>query len=118
MVTCGAALRNPYIDLYHWVKGELYDLEAVRVSVQVRADVLANTRKLEEKKASTQKDLESVSQGKTTVTTLFKNSSDAGSMANKIESTDREIMANQLLSDLLTIYIGDKVIPAFKKEKM
>ena len=33
MVVCGAALRNPYIDLYHWVKGELYDLEAVRVSV-------------------------------------------------------------------------------------
>jgi hypothetical protein len=39
-------------------------------------------------------------------------------MANKIESTDREIMASQLLGDLLTVYIGDKVIPAFKKEKM
>jgi hypothetical protein len=59
-----------------------------------------------------------VSQGKTTVTTLFKNSSDAGAMANKIESTDREIMASQLLGDLLTVYIGDKVIPNFKKEKM
>ena len=22
-------LRNPYIDLYHWVKGEAYDLQAV-----------------------------------------------------------------------------------------
>jgi hypothetical protein len=39
-------------------------------------------------------------------------------MANKIESTDREIMASQLLGDLLTIYIGNKVIPTFKKEKM
>jgi hypothetical protein len=53
MVACGAALRNPYIDLYHWVKGELYDLEAVRVSISVRAEVQANTRKLEEKKSST-----------------------------------------------------------------
>ena len=82
MVSAGGALKNPYIDLYHWVKGEIYDLEAIRNSISVRAGVLENTRKLESKKISTQKDLESVSQGKTTVTTLFKNSSDAGAMAN------------------------------------
>ena len=39
-------------------------------------------------------------------------------MANKIESTDREILASQMLGDLLTIYLGDKVIPVFKKEKL
>lgn len=118
MVSASGALRNPYIDLYHWVKGELYDLEAVRDAIKVRADTMENIRKLESKKSSTQKDLESVSTGKTTVTTLFKNSSDASSMANKIENTDREILAHQMLADLLTIYIGDKVIPAFKKEKL
>ena len=72
----------------------MYDLEAVKDAIKVRADTLENIRKLESKKSSTQKDLESVSTGKTTVTTLFKNSSDASSMANKIESTDREILAN------------------------
>ena len=118
MASTGGALKNPYIDLYHWVKGELYDLEAVRDAIKVRAETIENTRKLEAKKSSTQKDLESVSTGKTTVSTLFKNSSDASSMANKIESTDREILASQMLGDLLTIYIGDKVIPAFKKEKL
>jgi hypothetical protein len=118
MVSTSASLKNPYIDLYHWVKGELYDLDAVRDAVKVRNETMENTRKLEAKKSSTQKDLESVSTGKTTVTTLFKNSSDASSMANKIESTDREIMGSQMLGDLLTIYIGDKVIPTFKKEKL
>jgi len=39
-------------------------------------------------------------------------------MANKIESTDREILASQMLGDLLTIYLGDEVIPVFKKEKL
>ena len=39
-------------------------------------------------------------------------------MANKIESTDREIMASELLGSLLTIYLGDKVLPTFKKEKL
>jgi len=118
MVSAGGALKNPYIDLYHWVKGEIYDLEAIRNSIAVRASVLENTRKLESKKMSTQKDLESVSQGKTTVTTLFKNSSDAGAMANQIETTEREIMGSTLLGDLLTIYIGEKVLAVFKKEKM
>ena len=118
MVTTGSALKNPYIDLYHWVKGELYDLEAVKDSVKVRAETMENLRKLEAKKSSTQKDLEDVSTGKTTVTTLFKNSSDANSMANKIESTDREIASTRLLVDLLTIYLGEKVITTFKKEKL
>jgi hypothetical protein len=39
-------------------------------------------------------------------------------MANKIESTDREIMASEMLGTLLTIYLGDKVLPTFKKEKL
>jgi hypothetical protein len=118
MISASGALKNPYIDLYHWVKGELYDLEAVREAIKVRAETLENTKKLEAKKSSTQKDLESVATGKTTVTTLFKNSSDANAMANKIENTDREILASEMLGSLLTIYLGDKVIPAFKKEKL
>jgi hypothetical protein len=118
MVTTGTALKNPYIDLYHWVKGELYDLEALKDAIRVRADTMDNLRKLEAKKSSTQKDLEDVSAGKTTVTTLFKNSADANEMANKIESTDREILSTRLLVDLLNIYLGDKVIPVFKKEKL
>ena len=39
-------------------------------------------------------------------------------MANKIESTDREIMASEMLGTLLTIYLGDKVLPTFKREKL
>lgn len=118
MIATGSAMKNPYIDLYHWVKGEIYDLEALKDAIKVRAETMENLRKLESKKSSTQKDLEDVSQGKTTVTTLFKNSSDANSMANSIESIDREIAATRMLADLLTIYIGEKVIPVFKKEKL
>lgn len=39
-------------------------------------------------------------------------------MANQIETTEREIMGSTLLGDLLTIYIGEKVLTTFKKEKM
>jgi len=54
MVAAGSALKNPYIDLYHWVKGELYDLEAVKDAIKVRADTLEKIRNLESKKSSTQ----------------------------------------------------------------
>lgn len=114
----GMSLRNPYIDLYHWIKGELYDIEAMRNAIQARTNTMEKLRMLEGKKRDTQKDLESVSTGKTTVTTLFKNSNDTGAMANKIDQHEREIISSQQLVDLLSAYLGDKVIPAFKKEKL
>ena len=33
-------LRNPYIDLYHWVKGELYDMAAIQQVVGARREIL------------------------------------------------------------------------------
>ncbi len=49
---------------------------------------------------------------------MFKSSSDATSMANKIETTEREITSHQQLLDLLSIYIGGKLMQAVKKEKL
>ena len=111
-------LQNPYIDLYHWAKGEIFDLQAVSSAVTYRTETLKNVQELEKKKLSTQRDLQDVSAGKTTVTTLFKSSSDQGDMANKIENLEREIEAMQKLSDLLTIFVCEKVLNGFRKEKL
>lgn len=114
----GQSLRNPYIELYHWVKGEIYDIEAMRQAVNARNQVQEKLRGFEGKKRDTQKDIDSVQQGKKTATTLFKNADDVGAMANKMETHEREILAHQQLHDLLSMYIGDKVIAGFKKEKL
>jgi sorting nexin-1/2 len=53
IIICAQSLRNPYIDLYHWVKGELYDLEAMKTSIASRQQVVENRNKLEGKKLST-----------------------------------------------------------------
>lgn len=53
MATTAAGLRNPYIDLYHWVKGEIYDIEAMRNAIKKRTEVAEALRNLEAKKAST-----------------------------------------------------------------
>jgi len=62
--------------------------------------------------------LDNLNAGKTTVGTLFKNQGDAGNLANTIEATEREIVQMCALKDLITIYIGEKIIPVFKKEKL
>ena len=111
-------MQNPYIDLYHWSKGEIFDLQAILSSVRQRTECEKAVRELEKKKQSTQKDLQDVSAGNKTVTTLFKSSSDTGEMANKIESYEREIEAMQKLTDLLTIFVCDNVLVKFKREKL
>jgi len=46
-------MQNPYIDLYHWAKGEVFDLHAIMASVKIRADCERAVRDLEKKKSST-----------------------------------------------------------------
>jgi len=36
------SLRNPFTDIYHWVKGELYDLKAMAGAIAVRNSVDKN----------------------------------------------------------------------------
>ena len=50
-------LQNPYIDLYHWAKGEIFDLQAVSSAVFYRTETLKSVQELEKKKLSTQRDL-------------------------------------------------------------
>ena len=52
------------------------------------------------------------------MSTLFKSSSDASEMANKIESLEKEIESMQKLTDLLTIFVSDSVLTKFKREKL
>lgn len=69
-------LQNPYIDIYHWAKGEIFDLTALRNAVNERLKCEKSVRELEQKKRDTQQDLQDVAAGKKTLTTLFKDKSD------------------------------------------
>ena len=43
-------LKNPYFNLYHWCKGELFDIEAVYNAINVKDEILKKTGKIERKK--------------------------------------------------------------------
>jgi len=47
-------LQNPYIDIYHWAKGELFDLKAVMNAVQERNKSEQAVKDLEKKKKDTE----------------------------------------------------------------
>lgn len=82
-------LKNPYFNLYHWSKGELFDIEAVTNAINMRDKIVEKLGKTEKKKAGTQKDLNDVTAGRKTVKTMFKNEKDAGSMNTKIENVSK-----------------------------
>ena len=53
-------LKNPYFNLYHWSKGELFDIEAILNTIATRDKVIEKLNKSEKKKAGQQKDLDNV----------------------------------------------------------
>jgi hypothetical protein len=53
-------MGNVFVDMYHWCKGEIYDLQALGDAVAGRDHVEKEQRRLEAKKKNTQADLENV----------------------------------------------------------
>jgi len=83
------SLKNPYFNLYHWCKGELFDIEAVTNALVSKDKLHLKIGATEKKKRSTQGDLDNITTGKKTVTTLLKSQKDTGSMVNKIEAVSK-----------------------------
>lgn len=80
------ALKNPYFNLYHWCKGELFDIISVNNALSGKDKIFEKINKSEKKKRSRQDDLDNVTTGRKTVKTMFKSSGDTGAMVDKIEN--------------------------------
>jgi len=104
-------IKNPYFNLFHWVRGEIFDIEAVNEAIANKDLKMAHIIKNEKKKTNTQQNLDNVVAGRKSVKTLFKNPNDAGAMAAKVEITEKEIQGLNILVDLMTQYLGGQVIP-------
>ena len=53
MTHTNSNLRNSFVDIYHWVQGELYDIQALVDAVSSRHKVEENLLSLQKKKTST-----------------------------------------------------------------
>ena len=111
-------LRNPFTDLYHWLKGEIYDLNAMTVALGECKAVQTAVETMVKKIASAKADIENIQAGKKTMGTLFKNSGDVHKIQNDLERYERDLEAQRKLYDVMRIYLGRRMLPIFKAEKL
>ena len=113
--------KNPYKDSYLWLKGELLDLRGLNEALLGREQVVKQQSSAESKKRSDQQELEKLTQGKTTLKSVFKSKSskenDILNLQAAIEVANKDIADYKKLINFLTIYHGQVAIQKFKKEK-
>ena len=115
------SLKNPFKEGYYWLKGELLDLKGLQQAMAGRDAVV---RKLADAESKTRSDIvehEKLSQGKTTLKSLFKSKSgkesEIANLQNIIDATVKDIEDYKKLIDFLTVYHGQVAINKFKAEK-
>ena len=79
-------LKNPFFNVYIWIKDEMFDIEALMSAIQYKDKIQQIILQKEKKKKSTQEDLDNFTTGRKSVKTMFKKQDDTGKMVNQIES--------------------------------
>lgn len=118
MTHLNSNLRNSFVEVYHWVQGELYDLGSVVQAVASRSKIEKDLIELQKKKQSTQKDIDDLNAGNKSVGTVFKKKEDIPKLTAQVEELTKEIESAQSLFDMVTVYLGRDVIQCLKKDKL
>ncbi len=104
------SLKNPFKEGYYWLKGELLDLKGLQQAMAGRDAVVSKLANAENKKRSDIVEHEKLSQGKTTLKSLFKSKSgketEMANLQNIIDATVKDIEDYKKLIDFLTVYHG------------
>jgi chemotaxis protein histidine kinase CheA len=103
--------KNSFDQMYHWCKGEIYDIKTIVNAINQKENFESMLRKTEKKKANTEADLDNVNAGKKTMRTMFKDEKDSTKIQTQIEVTAKELDNLETLISLITIYLGEKIIP-------
>lgn len=114
-------LKNPYQEFYYWIKGELYDIQALNETINGLERMFKSREKAEAKKKNDGATLNKLSTGKTTFKTMFAGAARKETMktemSNGIEKSDRDIDLYTKIINILERHIATTVIPNFKVEK-
>jgi len=113
--------KNPYKDIYIWLKGELLDLKGMNDAIQGRETVVKLQIATEQKKRNDMTEVDKLSAGKATLKSFFKSKSskenDILNLQAGIEVAAKEVEDYKKLINFLTAYHGEVAIPKFKMFK-
>ena len=93
------SIKNPYFNVYHWIKGEIYDIEAMVAAIKAREALQMKVTAQQKKKRSDENDLEKVNQNRLSIKQKLQNKSDPNAYVKNIEQVSA--------SDPLTILDGE-----------
>ena len=114
--------KNPYMQIYFWIKSEMMDLNAIQNWLQERNRLLDAKQKLETKQRNNESRLNVLETGKKSIRNLFKSKSskenEADTLRHLIDIESTEIISYMKIINIITQYIAEKAIPFFKKDKM
>lgn len=114
--------KNSFLDVYLWVKGEIYDVQALHDSIEGSNKLIKQKSKLEAKKKSNEETIDKVKNGKTTFKTIFSNDLKKDqlvtSTTNENEIIERDIELYEKIINVLQSHIAKDVVPNFKKQKI
>ena len=111
-------MKNPVEWMYWWCRGEIYDIKAIQQAIEQRDNLEKAQIKAKQKVADLREDLEKITQGKSSMRTVFKGSNDTAQYEMQIDSLDREIENLGNLYDIVSIHLARDAIPALKKRKL
>ncbi len=113
--------KNPYKDIYIWLKGELLDIKGIQDAIIGRDTVVKLQISTEQKKRNDQTELEKLNLGKATIKSFFKSKSskenDALNLQAAIEVATKDVEDYKKLINYLTVYHGELAITKFKNHK-
>ena len=74
-------LKNPYVNLYQWCKGEVFDIDAISQALKKRDEINSRIGNNQKRKKNQQTELNNKTQGKQTMKSMFVKT-DANTMVN------------------------------------
>ena len=112
--------KNPTLPIYHWVKGELYALEALRecTTELTRTDELK--RGAQDKILSLNEEIDKLNEGKFTFGSIFKNDAEkkqlAVDRAQMKAQLEQDVLNYDVIKKILSLYMYQILLPDFKKK--
>lgn len=114
-------LKNPYRSMFEWVRVENMELLAIKECIQGLEKIQKFQRDQNERILQKKKDLDNVSQGKSTMKSFVKsitgNKLNGEKLMKDIQDSEKHVDDCEKLICYLTMYISQLAIPRFKQER-
>ena len=114
-------LGNPYRLMFNWIQIEIQELNALKASIDSLKTIEKKIRDLKEEAADYKTELNDVTQGRTTIKSIWKaiirQTPTQEELIRRIELTEKDIEDWHNVLEYLQQYIPQVIFPKFKRER-